>query len=494
VRPSHILILDIDALRPDVFKGALEAGGIPNIARLLGGSAMGRGVQLPMVSSAPSITFCAQASLFTGRHPKEHGVPGCQFFDRFGSLNEGVARFLGFDVGEALAVDDAVRTFTAGLADRYLRAPTIYEQLAEQGWRGVVAGHMYARGAEAWLKPSLVQLARLTRGGGLLGISAADYDRHVLHRLLNHLGEQGLAEGTILTMYFLGLDHESHARGPGSQADYLTQQVDPMVGELWQAIEAAAPGTVPLVVICSDHGQIEVPSEDQFALRLGFLVERELGHFFDALGLDVNDYPGEDPHCDAVMALNGGLAYVYLKRGGGQWAEAPDFERDVLPVGRAFWEAHETGRYCVDLRGALAGVLLRDVAREGWEAGYRALTPAGVLVPLEAWFGAQPAGLYIDPVHRLNNLAGPFTGDIVLLSNYSSGYYFCQEISGVHGGLHPEDSCAMLAYGWPGATAEQWGAARAAIEGAIAGRCRAEGGRQVSAADMLTGVEAVVGR
>jgi hypothetical protein len=207
----------------------------------------------------------------------------------------------------------------------------------------------------------------------------------------------------------------------------------------------------------------------------------------------VHDFPGEDPDSDAVFASNGGLAHVYLReRKSRRWIEPPAFQRDVLPVGRAFWEAHSSGRYAPEMRGALAGVLLRNTERDGWDARYEALTPQGDTVRLEDWFAIQPAGLYVDPVHRIDHLAGRLSGDILLISNYEGGFYFGGPVSGVHGGLHPEDSFATLAFSWPGASDDEWSRARQAILKAIGDRCGAEDGRQPSTADMLTGLLAVL--
>ncbi|MFQ5615911.1 MAG: alkaline phosphatase family protein [Anaerolineales bacterium] len=489
--PPHLLLIDIDGLRPDVFRDALDAGHIPNIARLLGGRGLARGVQIPIVAPVPSITFCSQACLFTGTHPRQHGIPGNQFFDRFGTYNNGIPRHFAFDVGDTLAVDDAVRVFTGGLAASRLMEPTFYEQMAARGKTSVVAGNMYARGAQTWLKPSLAKIARFTRGGNLFGMSSEAYDRHILDQATAHIQKNGLPD--ILTMYFMGLDHDSHVYGPAKgQQPYLSNHLDPMIGELIQAIETQNPIINYLITIFSDHGQIEVTPDDKHSLHIGFPLDREMGHLFSALGLDAHDFPGEDPNCDAVMALNGGLAYVYLQKRDGHWANPPPFERDVLPVARAFWDAHQTGKYASELHGALAGVLIRNVERDGWEAKYKALTPAGEVVSLEAWFSAQEEGLYVDPIHRLNNLAGIYTGDLVLISNYAEGYYFGTEINGVHGGLHPDDSLATLAHGWPGASAEDWAQAKTAITVAIESRCAEEGGRMPATSDMLVGVEAVI--
>lgn len=488
---EKLLLIDIDGLRPDVLSTALAEARLPNIARLLGGAGLERGFLLPVLASAPSITFTSQACLFTGAHPKAHGIPGNQFFDRFGIYQGGSPRHYAFDVGDTLAVDDAVGVFTEGLAAKCLLTPTLYRDFSRRGWRSVVAGHMYALEASLWLRPSLANLARFTKGGNLFGMSASEYDRHILQKTLDEFTRTGLPE--VLTVYFMGLDHESHMHGPGAQIGYLSDVLDPMLGELWEKIETLAGTHLPAVFLFSDHGQIGVPADDQHSIRLGFPFEREMGHLFDALGLDVHDFPGEDPNCDAVVAANGGLAHVYLQNRTGRWADAPNFERDVLPVARAFWEAHLLGSYATELRGSLAGVLLRDVEREGWNARYQALTAQGDLVSLEEWFANQPPHLYAGAVHRLHNLAGPQTGDLLLISNYAEGYYFAQPMRGMHGGLHPEDSCATLAFGLPGASQKTWQSTKDAFITAVKRRCTEEDDRHPSTCDLLVGLWELLG-
>ena len=488
--PEHILLIDIDGLRPDVLHRALHANRLPNIGRLLGGQELGRGLALPMAASAPSITFCSQASLFTGAHPNEHGIPANQFFDRFGTHNKGVPSYVAFDVGDTLEIDHGVRVFTSGLASRYLQRPTFYETMAAEGRRSVVAGNMYAKGANVWLKPSLLKLARFTKGGKRFGISSAAYDRDVLDKLLKHISRHPLPD--IMTMYFLGIDHDSHKYGPGAQFKYLVNHIDPMIGELWDAIRARSSSDRILVALFSDHGQIEVKDDKAHALRFGFRFKEQITSIFKGLGLKANTYPGQARHCEAVMALNGGLGDVYVQnRSTGAWKDAPRFEPDLLPVAQAFWEAHQEGRYTTHLQGALAGILVRNVERDGWQAPYQALTPNGALIPLADWFAMQPPDLYLDPVHRLNNRAGRYASDIAIISNYADGYYFGTQSAGTHGGLHPEESHATLVYGWPDASIAEWQAAKEAITSAIQARCQAEGGRLPCTADMLTGLQAV---
>jgi hypothetical protein len=54
----------------------------------------------------------------------------------------------------------------------------------------------------------------------------------------------------------------------------------------------------------------------------------------------------------------------------------------------------------------------------------------------------------------------------------------------VHGGLHPEDSFSSLAFGWPAASAADWANLHKAIIDRIQQRCRLEGDRSSSTADL----------
>lgn len=489
--PGWLLVVDIDGLRQDTFHQALAAQMIPNLAGLIGGADAGLGCHLDPVSPAPSITFCAQSTIFTGCQPREHGIPGNQFFDRFGSRTGGTPRFYAFDVGDALAYDDAVLTFSGqiGLLGQALEpsVATIYESAAQIGWESTVVYHMLSRGAGSWIRPSLLDIARLTRGGGLLGMSAEAYDREMLDRVLEYL--RSGARPRILTIYFMGLDHVSHHDGPATQLDYLSRVVDAQVGRL--AAQLANWGLLNnlLVAVVSDHGQIGVIPDDRHSLRLSFPFDREMGYLFDALGLDVHDKPREGPDTDAVVASNGGLAHVYLRHRYENWDDAPRFEEDVLAVARAFWEAHATGRYAPDLAGALAMTLVRNTAQDGWSAAYQALAPDGRLMPVEDFLAEHPEIQTVDAPARLRQLAGPAAGDLLLVSNYAGGFYFGGPTTGVHGGLHPEDSLAVASLGWMGASTEQRRYLREVAEGIVADRMAAEGRSRASLADLAPVLE-----
>jgi hypothetical protein len=478
--PLRLLIINIDGLRQDVFHQALAAGRIPNLARLLGITGSADGCHMNPVSTAPSITFCAQSSIFTGQHPDQHGIPGNQFFDRFG-LRTGKPRFYAFDVGDTLAYDDAVLTFTGplGLVGQTMapETPTLYERARSRGLTATVVYHMVNRGASTWIRPNLLDIARLTKGGGLFGLSAEAYDRQMMDQAIKHLRSEGAVD--ILTVYFMGLDHVSHHDGPGAQMDYLSRVVDVEIGRLTGVMQKCNLYQGTLVGVISDHGHVAVIPDDRHSLRLSFPFDREMGYLFDALGLDVHDKPGEGPACDAVVASNGGIAHVYLRRRIGLWSDLPNFEDEVLHVARAFWQAHTSGRYAPDLHGALAMVLARDAEHRGWEADYQAVTPDGNLVCIEEFLEARPEIKTIDAVPRLRHLAGPLSGDLLLVSNYAEGFYFGGITTGVHGGLHPDDSLAVASFGWVGASSEQQAYLQKIMEETVTQR-RAEDGRTLA--------------
>jgi hypothetical protein len=182
-----IIIIDIDGLRRDVFLTSLHAGECPNIERIVGGREGQKACHINAVSTLPSITFTAQASIVTGCHPAEHGIPGNESFDRFGRISGGRPRHFGFDVGDTLAVDDAVAVFRSGLASRFLKndTPTLFERYVEKS--SAVFYHMYARGAAEWFPPSILDIARFTKGRGVLGMEAGKYDAGMLRQAIQYL-------------------------------------------------------------------------------------------------------------------------------------------------------------------------------------------------------------------------------------------------------------------------------------------------------------------
>ena len=137
-------------------------------------------------------------------------------------------------------------------------------------------------------------------------------------------------------------------------------------------------------------------------------------------------------------------------------------------------------------------ILIRNVEREGWEADYLAFTPEAGLLPVSDYLAAHPEIKTVEAVNRLKHAASPITGDLLLVSNYADGFYFGSPLRGVHGGLHSEDSEAVLSLGWPTGTPNQVATLREMAQSAVADRCRAEAGRRVGIVDMVPAVNAVM--
>ena len=489
--PTSLVIIDIDGLRRDVFLQALETGALPNIERIVGGRDGENACPIDAVSTAPSITFTAQASIVTGRHPAEHGIAGNESFDRFGRISAGRPRHFGFDVGDTLAVDDAVAVFADGLASRLLNAetPTLYTLVAAQGWTSAVFYHMIARGAQTWKPPGIVDIARFTKGRGILGLEAGKYDAGMLDRLVEYLDAGQRPD--VLMVYLMGLDHHSHRHGPASQPEYLREMIDPQIGRLLDALSRHAMLDGALFALVSDHGQVDAAPDDRHSLRLGFPFDPELEHIFKALKLDVHDIPGEDPNCDAVMGLNGGLAYVYLQRRDGRWADRPRYQEDVAPVAQAFLEMTERGRYAEELHDTLDLILVRNVERDGWGAEYQAYLGEGRTQPLGDFLAAHPHLEYVDAVNRLRLGVSASSGDVMLVARGREGYYFGAPTRGVHGGLLPGESDPVLTFAYPGGDRNAVAWLRDTVAGVIADRCANEGHRRASVADLVPAVRAI---
>jgi hypothetical protein len=380
-------------------------------------------------------------------------------------------------------VDDAVGVFTDGLASQFLNSetPTLYEMAAKRGMSAAVVHHMYARGADTWLPPGIVEIARFTKGKGVLGIAPGEYDGAMLDRLVGCL-EAGNGPDT-LTAYFMELDHHSHVHGPSSQPAYLRDVIDPCIGRMLDALETHGMSKDTLFVLVSDHGQIEVAPDDRHAIRLGFPFDRELGHVFAALGLDVHDIPGEDPACDAVMGLNGGLGHVYLQHRAGRWADPPRYAEDVLPVAQAFFDMSQLGLYEEELQGSLELILVRDAEGEGWQGEYRVYLGGGRTQPFADYLENHSELDYPDGAARIRLAASAMSGDLILVAR--EGFYFSTPMTGMHGGLSRGESEVVLAFAWPDGTPDQVAWLRETISGVVADRCANEGNRQPSVADML---------
>jgi hypothetical protein len=138
-------------------------------------------------------------------------------------------------------------------------------------------------------------------------------------------------------------------------------------------------------------------------------------------------------------------------------------------------------------------ILVRNVEQEGWQTGYQALAPNGQRMPVTDYLALHPEVETVDADARLRCLAGPLSGDLLLVSNYKDGFYFGGPTLGVHGGLHPQDSLAVASLGWPGATHEQRRFLCETVQGLVYDRRSAEKRSRASLADVSPALVQLMG-
>jgi hypothetical protein len=484
---ERVVILDLDSLRPDVFQYALRERLLPNFETITRPGEEDITLHVPVVSVAPSITFAAQASLFTGAHPAQHRIPGNLFYDRLGHISGGQARFYGLEGGETKDFDDAVAAFSSDLCDHLLshEVQTIYESVADAGKISLVVGNMYNRGAQHEILPSLADIARIFYGFGPLKMTPADCDDKSVFAFGEYLHAME-PKPDLTTVYLVGLDLYTHDHGPEKQLDYACESFDKQIGNVIEILKKNNLFEGTLFIFCSDHGQISTPGDDAHAISMGFAADKELTPLFTAHGLDLYDLPGEDPHVDAVMGLNGGMAYVYLKNMEDSWSAFPRFDKDVLPIAQAFHEMNRSGKYRAELQDTMDLILIRDVEHSGdWYTNYQVYLGDERFQSFEEWLEEHPEVDFIDPINRIRYAASPMSGDLILHAKTWRGVNFGAEgKKGVHGSLHKEDSCAVLAFAYPTGTRDEIDELHHQVTTLIQERCQREHNRQPSITDM----------
>ena len=313
-----LLLLALDGVDRALLYDMLRAGKLPALARLLhgeGGAFPHAHFDDTLLSTLPSSTIAAWATVFTGEPPARHGVPGNEFFIRETRELAAPAPVSIADPSPVLAI------YTDGYANALLRAPTIYQQLRARrpdasAW--VSLSQFYA-GASRLLLADRTVVADAFQGllDGVVGDGPglyAELDEEVVDTLIEALREEPPPH--VITLYLTGTDHYAHVHEQGpdpARREYLSQVVDPLLDRLRNALEARDALEDRYVVVTSDHGHTAVVHDDRHALSTGEsddppAVLRAAGFRVRPFELEVD----EDSDFQAVIAYGGAMAYVYL--------------------------------------------------------------------------------------------------------------------------------------------------------------------------------------
>jgi hypothetical protein len=229
---------------------------------------------------------------------------------------------------------------------------------------------------------------------------------------------------------------------------YYEQIVEPLVAKAVAEYELRGALADTWIMFVSDHGHTPVIADAAHALEVDDLVEA-----FESVGYDLRPaaLTVDDEDFTAVLASQGGLAYVYLADRADcpegiscRWQQRPRWEQDVLPVVEML-DRYNGER--VGLGGKIAAVLTRDPRYAGapfqvWEDGR--------LHDVDAWLEANDMGHLLEFDRRLLELtdgpSGGLAGEIILVPHYGMRYpaadrfYFAKPMTSVHGSATVEDS------------------------------------------------------
>lgn len=480
-RPTErtLLLFALDGVNRSLLYDMLHQGELPVLASLLGSE----GETFPhahfddrLLSTLPSSTLAAWATVFTGVPPAQHGVTGNEFFIREKRLFAAPAPVSIIDP------EPVIETYTKGYANALLAAPTVYELLRERrpslsSW---VSMSQFYRGATRLLLADRTVVADAFRAllSDTLGSAEptgiyAELDEEVIDTLCDTLERDPAPH--VITVYLTGTDHFAHGseKGPDvARRQYLREVVDPELARLKRELEKRDALRERYVVITSDHGHTQVLHDDRHALSTDLendppAVLRSAGFRLRPFELHVED----DAPFQSVLAYGGAMAYVYLadrstcvaETAVCDWTRPPRFEEDVLVAAEAFHRANETGHAAPKLRGTIDLILTRrprPFAED--DLPFEVYLGQGKLEPLGRYLQAHPRPTYVAFEPRLRDLAagryGERAGDILLLAHSGDvdtaqeRYYFAGLYHSWHGSPSRRDSEVPLIVAHPGRT------------------------------------------
>lgn len=244
---APVLLISIDGLRPGDVLHAKERGlALPNLTRFLREGSYAEGV----TGVLPTLTYPSHVTLLTGVSPSVHGVGGNLSFD---PINKNQ---LGWDW---YASDIKVPTLWQAAHDAGLSTANVHWPVSvgavgvdwnlPQIWRTGTDDDRKLLAALA--TPGLLPALEKDLGPYPQGINEElDGDqaraRFAVELLTLHRPD-------FMTVYFASLDHEEHAKGPGTpDANRVLEQIDALVGEVAAAARRVHPDGV--VAVVSDHG------------------------------------------------------------------------------------------------------------------------------------------------------------------------------------------------------------------------------------------------
>ena len=454
--PKKLVLAVVDALKPEMLERAIEQGRAPIMAKI-----RDRGTYVrECVSSFPSVTPVAAASIATGLGPADHHIPAMNWYHR------GERRYVeygsSFDASRAFGVFESLTDtiYNMNMAHLNRERRTVFEALMDGGVRTAGTTYLIYRGRKRHTAAADGVYPRLARAGGfrhaVWGPDEFFYaDLFASRRtdcrgLLGMPGQRDqhtacvgayLVENDLCDFLLASLpdnDTYSHRRGPYAQvtsiasADRALERIMHAAGGPDEFLAEHA------VIVMSDHSQIAVVDEINLADALS------------SYELVLPTRPGGE---------TGDIAICPSQRSGQVYVLDPD-RRDRL-----------TAQVAGDLRGIEGIDLVMHMAGEeavvmsehgqvrfapgstwqderggGWDVEGDVAT-----LSLDLEDGRVSSSSYPDALERAwSALRCPHTGDV--LCSAGGGYEFtdwggvAHVGGGSHGSLHRGDSLGALLF------------------------------------------------
>ena len=292
---APVLLISIDGLRPaDVSDAQARGLKVPNLRRFIveGSSATGvRGV-------LPTVTYPSHATLLTGVSPAKHGIVSNTTFDPM-QINQG-GWYWYANAFRVPTLWDAARKARMTVGNVHwpvsVGAKSITWNLP-QIWR---TGHADDAALVAALStPGLLEEMEPRVGKYAAGIDESIEGDENRGKFAVDMIQRKKPQ--FVTVYLTALDHEQHAKGPGTPAAHIVlERIDAIVGTLVAAQIAAHPDTA--IAVVSDHGFSTTDTEIS------------LFRAFIDTGLITLDDGGKVQRWDAMPWPSGGSVAIILAK------------------------------------------------------------------------------------------------------------------------------------------------------------------------------------
>ncbi|MFH1774394.1 MAG: alkaline phosphatase family protein [Methanobacteriota archaeon] len=422
-QPGRAVIFIVDAARADKMYDSASAGLAPSIKGLIDS-----GVKFTSAKTVfPSITPSGHSSILTGAYPARSGIPGMTWFNK-NNFEYKDYNALYYKIKWEVNNDLLTQTIFEVLENynSVKNTATILE-FVRNGADDKQGLSIEMFGDYEWIKFYKIL-------GNFEGIrewsKELDYDTmtEALYRFQypQNYYSNGLPTD-LMAIWLPGNDIISHEGGPDeTYGAGSMSNIDAQVGRLLNEPTFQTIKEETVFIITADHGQTAVTSKVTKSTLESVL--ENAGYFTGVMVDPMDEFELPYHNTDAVVAPNGGMAQIYVQSGitlddpySGTWNSLPRRE-NVLPAADAFKN-----------QPYISAILVRYQGSNGYEVYY-----------------GNPLS-YPDAQERINGLNSDRSGDIILLANYDSKYYFGDEPEkGTHGHLNDKDTYVPLIFSGSG--------------------------------------------